>query len=337
MFSDPFDDQTRWSVSDGEAGQVAYTDGSLSIILAGEDALLLSSRSVPEPVPVLRIEVSMTLSSGDGSAGIGCGTGGDTPDHLVGEVTSQNTWRLSTVVNGVRSSFAEGPLPSALDLSGGGTSVLAVECAATGTDAGDRIALWLGDQVIADAQSGTTLGAWDRATVLATASSPPLVAFFDDAVVAVGSQYAPMEADPAVLELLGHVPAAWRGSCTARRPVGAEALVAGLVCSPAGSAIQAEYYRYSSTAALDGAFQQRLVQARGQVLDQDDCSVGPSLLGWSTPDGSGGRMACFENRDTLGGLQILWTDTRLGILALGVHTDGGFDVLHTWWLDAGPE
>ena len=212
-----------------------------------------------------------------------------------------------------------------------------MECAATGTDAGDRIALWVDGQVVADATSGTTLGSWDRASVLATVDNPALIAFFDDAIVDVGSAYAPMDADPAMLDLLGRVPAQWRASCTARRPIGGESLVAGLVCAPAGAAAQAEYYRYATTADLEAAFQARLDQAGGQGLDQGDCTLGPSLLSWSIPGGSGGRVACFENRDTLGGLQIVWTDTRLGILALGVRTDGGYADLYDWWLGAGPD
>ena len=144
-----------------------------------------------------------------------------------------------------------------------------------------------------------------------------------------------MDADRAVLELLTHVPAAWRDACTARRPVGSEEL-AGVVCAPVGDAAQAEYYRYASLDALDAAFTARTADS-GQALDTDDCAIGPSVLTWSVPGGSNGRIACFENRDTLGGRIIVWTDEAVGVLALGVHPGDSYAELYDWWLGAGPE
>jgi hypothetical protein len=337
LFTDPFDDPSRWSTDTLDGGLVAYSDGALSILVTEPGTLLVSMRGLPEPVPVLRVAATVTLSDGAGAVGVGCGTGGERPDLLVGEVTTRDTWRLATVVDGARTPVAEGPLPLSVDLSSGGTVDLALECAATGTDAGDRAALWVDGQVVGDAMSAPAIGAWERAVLLATVDEPALIAFFDDALVDAGSTYAPVDADPAVLDLLSHVPTAWRDACTALRPGGSEALVAGVVCSPAGEAAQAEYYRYATAEALDAAFVARLEAAGGQALDAGDCSVGPSVLGWSVPGGSEGRIACFENRDSLGGLQVVWTDTRLGILALGVRTEVGYGDLYDWWLGAGPD
>jgi len=304
--------------------------------LVSADALLTSERTLPEPVVVLRVEASATVSSGDGAVGLACGTGGATPDLLMGTVSTHNTWRLATLTDGTETTIAEGPLPPEIDLGGGGSADLGVECAATGTDEGDRIALWVGGRVVGDATTGSTLGAWERATIVASVTEPALVAFFDDAIVDVGSAYAPVDADPAVLDLFSHVPVAWREACTARRPMGSEALLAGVVCAPAGDAVQAEYYRYATTDALDAAFA-TAIEGSGQGLDSGDCAIGPGALTWSVPGGSSGHVACFENRDTLGGLRIVWTDDRLGILALGVRTDGGYPELYDWWLGAGPD
>lgn len=337
LFSDPFDDPSRWTTKATDQGRIAYTDGALSIVVTEAGALVTSSRPLPEPVPVLRVAATVTLGDGSGAVGVGCGTGGETPELLLGEVTTRDTWRLATIVDGVRTPIAEGPLPLTIALGGGGTVNLAIECAATGTDAGDRAALWVDGQVVGDATSAPSLGGWAQALVLAAVDEPPLITFFDDALVDAGDRYAPVDADPAVLELLDQVPAAWRESCTARRPVGDESLVAGVVCAPAGEAAQAEYYRYTTPEALDAAFTARLEAAGNQRLDAGDCSVGPSLLGWSVPGGSNGRIACFDNRDALGGLQVVWTDTRLGILALGVRTDAGYSDLYDWWLGAGPD
>lgn len=307
------------------------------MIVTQEGALLTSARTLPEPVPVLRVAATVTLSDGDGAVGVACATGGETPDLLAAEVTTQDTWRLVSIVDGVRTTIADGPLPLTVELGGGGSVALAIECAATGSDSGDRAALWVDGGVVGDAMTGSALGAWERAVLMASVGQPALIAFFDDAQVDAGDRYAPVDADPAVLDLLEHVPSAWRDSCTARRPVGADALVAGVVCAPAGDAVQAEYYHYATREALDAAFADRVAGAAGQNLDDGDCSVGPSQLSWSVPGGSDGRIACFENRDALGGLQVVWTDTRLGILALGVRTDAGYGDLYAWWLGAGPD
>ena len=56
VFTDAFDDPTRWSVEDAEGGRVAYADGALTIVLAEGGALLVSSRPLPDPVPVLLVD-----------------------------------------------------------------------------------------------------------------------------------------------------------------------------------------------------------------------------------------------------------------------------------------
>jgi hypothetical protein len=336
VFTDPFDDPTRWTTVETEAGSIGYAEGTLQITIADAQTALTSSRALPDPVPVMRLEADVTLSAGDGAIGLGCGTGGDTPDDLVGAVTTRNTWRVSTIVGETETMVAEGPLPLTLDLAGGGSASLGVECADTGTDQGDRIAIWVDGQVVGDTTTGSSLGRWSRAVVRATVAEPALVAFVDDAVADVGDTYAPAEADPAVLELLASVPSAWRDSCVPLRTVGDEAIVAGIVCAPAGEAEQAEYYRLTDRQALDAAFAQRVADAR-QALDAGDCAIGPSELTWSVPGGASGRVACHDNRDTLGGRVIVWTDEPALVLALGVRTTGGYPELYDWWLGAGPD
>jgi hypothetical protein len=193
--------------------------------------------------------------------------------------------------------------------------------------------LWVDDRIIADVTIPGAAGPWDHAVVAAVVTDPALIAFFDDAVVDVGDRYAPEEGDPTVLALLALLPEAWRDACTARRPVGDAALVAGLVCAPAGAATQAEVYRYATREAADAEFARR-IEAAGSPLGAGDCAVGPSMVTWSVPGGGAGRLACHENRDTLGGRVIVWTDRNLAIVGLGVLTDGGYAELYDWWLEA---
>ncbi|MFN8621889.1 MAG: hypothetical protein U0869_14250 [Chloroflexota bacterium] len=334
IFSDTFDDPTRWSVTDTDAGSVAYNDGNLAITVTAPNARLSSTRDLPEPVPVLRVEADVSVGSGDGTAGLGCGVGAGS-STLLGELAGGDRWRIGVITDGAERTVGEGPLPATLDLAGAGSVRLAVECADTGTPDGDRIALWVDGELVGDTLTGSRLGQWDQAVLVASVAEPALVAFFDDALVEVGDRYAPVEADPAVLELLSHVPEELAAACVPRRTVGDGGVVAGVVCAPAGAADQAEYYRYASPDALAAAFD-AMVARSSEELGANDCSVGPSLVDYEVTGGARGQVACFENRDTLGGRLIVWTDETQSILALGVRTTGGYPELYDWWLGAGP-
>jgi hypothetical protein len=333
---DPFDDPTRWQIVDEPAGSIDYAEGTLRATIAEPGTALWTTRALGDAVPVMRVETGVTVSSEDGSVGVMCGAGGATPAFLLGGVTTRNTWFIATLVDGVATPVAVGPLPLDMDIGGGGTATIALECAATGTDAGDRAALWVDDRIVADATTGGVLGAWDRAGLYGAVTVPLLVAGFDDAQVKVGQVAAEVVADAAILDLMARIPAPWRDACTATRSVGGAGVVAGVVCAPAGGADQAAYFRYGDPASLDDAFRSA-VEGAGQPLTTDDCAVGPSDVTWSVSGGSQGRLACFEDPSTPGRLLIVWTDDALGALAIGTRTGTGYAELYDWWLGAGLE
>ena len=123
---------------------------------------------------------------------------------------------------------------------------------------------------------------------------------------------------------------------TACRPPplsGLDGQIAGISCQPAGSAEVAWYYQFDSVASMDAGFDSFLpASASGK-----DCRQGPSSVSYKIGDKPAGRLACYENTGTNGGLQAQWTDTQLKILAFGQESSGSYSDLREWWLTAGPD
>ena len=137
-------------------------------------------------------------------------------------------------------------------------------------------------------------------------------------------------------DLLLRVPEAYRAACAGIEPDLAAGETAGLVCNPAGGAVQAEYYQYGSTESLQAAFGV-FVDQNAVDADGDSCTVGPSVIGYTIGDEQAGDLACYPNPGSLGGVMVQWTDESLGILAFGVVTSGGYPEAYDWWLGAGPQ
>ncbi len=104
-------------------------------------------------------------------------------------------------------------------------------------------------------------------------------------------------------------------------------------CQPAGTADIAWYYQFDSVATMDAGFDSFLpATATGQ-----DCRQGPSSVTYKIGDEPAGRLACYENSGTIGGVQAHWTDEKLKILTFGEESSGSYQDLHDWWLTAGPD
>jgi len=143
--------------------------------------------------------------------------------------------------------------------------------------------------------------------------------------VSSGSQYE----DP-VAALLKHVPGTFSSSCTATTPNTKVGQTAAFVCNPAGDVDQAEYYQYTGKQAMDDDFD-AIIKQSGADLSGSDCSVGPSEYGYAINKVHAGRLSCYANPGSLGGLLFMWTDEQLGIIAIGVSTSFTYSQLNDWW------
>ena len=116
----------------------------------------------------------------------------------------------------------------------------------------------------------------------------------------------------AVAALEAHVPAAFAGSCASFTPQPVPTgLVAAVTCTPTGSGAPAhlEYYQYATAAGLNDAFSH---DAQG-VPVSGTCDQGGQRGTYHFAAGSAGIWACFS--DIAGMSQMIWTSTRLDILA----------------------
>ncbi len=116
----------------------------------------------------------------------------------------------------------------------------------------------------------------------------------------------------AVAALQTHVPAAFAGSCASFTPQPMPTgLVAAVTCTPTGSGAPAhlEYYQYATAADLNGVFSH---DTQG-VPAGGTCDQGGQRGTYHFATGSAGTWACFS--DIAGMSQMIWTSTRLNILA----------------------
>ena len=116
----------------------------------------------------------------------------------------------------------------------------------------------------------------------------------------------------AVAALETHVPAAFAGSCASFTPQPVPTgLVAAVTCTPTGSGAPAhlEYYQYATAADLNGVFSH---DTQGVPVG-GTCDQGGQRGTYHFAAGSAGTWACFS--DIAGMSQMIWTSTRLDILA----------------------
>jgi hypothetical protein len=332
VFQDGFSDDSLWGTqSAGASGSVAYVNDALQITVTTDSQGLWSYHQLASAEPVMRIEGTVLLSPGSGAAGYQCGNASD--DYLFGVINGGNEWVIGRILDSATTVLTRGPLPTQVDAGSGGSARLTIECAVTpGTD--DRMLMWVDDTQVADVNDAPRVGPYDRVGAFVTTATAPFSASFDDVTVWVGDAYAPQGPATAVSALLAHVPDGFRNGCVATQPAAGSGLVAGVLCKPAGDADQAEYYQYASNDNMEAAFRSILPDA-SQITGQA-CDTGPSLVGYNIDEQTAGRLACFPNPGSLGGILFVWTDTELGILSFGVSQQGSYADLFDWWQGAGP-
>jgi hypothetical protein len=367
---DHFDDDTLWFSGDRATDRFAYQAGTYVVEVKTDEVASWVWRTIGDSHPVLRAEGSVKLSDGRGAGGYMCGAGdGDQRAFIFADVTTSSEWVMGTIAGSTASVRARGPVPSASGMAGAPV-VVTLECAMT--DAGDRAAMWVDGTAVAEIQLSDVIGPFDKVAAYVGDTTGPFSSTFDDLSVSVGDVRARRAGDPAPgsqpdatpapsagpgqsatprpgpstapspralltpdqVSLVAHVPSAFRDTCvsTAELP-GLDGQVAGVSCQPAGSADIAWYYQFDSVASMDAGFDS-FVPA---TATGDDCTQGPSKVTYKIGGQQAGRLACYENTGTNGGVQAHWTDEQLRILAFGQESSGSYQDLHDWWLTAGPD
>jgi hypothetical protein len=198
-FADDFSVPGAWGVIDDESARVAYDDGALAITLKRDASGRSSTRRPAQASPAMRLELDVELGADGSSAGPMCGTVTGGPDFAFGVVNTGDDWFVGRSVDNVISLVASGHLDG-MDVAIGTPVRLTIECAST--DAGDRVLLWVDDQLVADVSGDEPRGPYDRVGVYADAATAGSVVRFDDAVA---SDAGPVPG----LETLGATTQAW--------------------------------------------------------------------------------------------------------------------------------
>jgi hypothetical protein len=363
IFRDDFGIAGTWGVSENDAGSVQYADGGLRFTTTAVPNTRWSWLDLEAMAPVLWVRAAVEMASNGGAAGSMCLTSGTSPTLLFGIVNTEAEWVVGRATGSEMAVIARGQLPASIDLTQGGTAIVSLECAMTGTS-GVRVAVWVDGVNVADVSVPDASGPFSGPGLYGEGYVEGFAVTLDDVVVATGTTYAPLMRNPqgppplplaspaptsptpdgpvpnpsaaASLaptdELLRHVPTAFAGRCAPSDADPANGLMASVLCDPAGEIASAAYFRYDSVEALETAFA-ALLADDSAVTEGTDCSVGPALVDYTIGDQPGGRLACYLNDGTA---VALWTNPGLLMMAIGADASADFGKLFAWWQDAGP-
>ena len=137
-----------------------------------------STRRPAQASPGMRLDVDVAIGADVSSAGPMCGTTAGPTDYAFGAVTTGDQWYLGRLRENVVSVIASGMLEGT-DVTIDTPVRVAIECAMT--DTGERLAMWVDGQLVADLSSEETHGPYDHVGVYADAATAGSAIRFDNA------------------------------------------------------------------------------------------------------------------------------------------------------------
>lgn len=357
VLTDPMDTPGRWPEAETATYRIGVADGALAVDLLVPGQASWGWLTLDAASPVLRVGMRVTLAGPEAAGAILCGSvdAEGAPRFIGGGIASDGTWFAGRLGPAGLAVAARGPL-AARPMAG----AVPVELACgRSQDGSDRIRLEVAGTAVVELPL-PGIGPFDRVAVYAARGTADGGAAFDEARIAAGDLLVPPmpgaapdpaglgtpapptplptaspapSSDPEEAELWRHLPSAFAASCVRVETGATGDVLAGALCRPAGSVEIAEYYRYRDVATMNAAFEAAVPDG----LKKGRCTSGPGR-GTYTMDGEvAGRVACYRNPGTAGGVLIAWTTDALRILAFGVRQDGDHAALHAWWIDeSGP-
>lgn len=172
-----------WTGAEDGSLSLAFEDGAMAATVEGGGGVRLMNRRTPYASRELRTELDVTLGDAGSRAGPLCISADATPDVVYAVVDSASDWSVGRIAGGVLGTLARGHLDD-LEVAPGAPVRVALECALT--DEGDRMALWVGDRLVADVTSTQRHGPYDQVGLYAQAEAAGTTVRFDDAVVRAG-------------------------------------------------------------------------------------------------------------------------------------------------------
>ncbi len=126
----------------------------------------------------MRLDVDVAIGADGSSAGPMCGTTAAPTDYAFGAVNTGDQWIVGRLRDNVVSVIASGALEGT-DVTIDTPVRVAIECAMT--DTGERLAMWVDGQLVADLSSDETHGPYDHVGVFTDATTAGSIVRFDNA------------------------------------------------------------------------------------------------------------------------------------------------------------
>jgi len=329
QLSETFSSKGSFPLTGDPNGTYAVNNGVLTITINKPNYSVWTPHALADAHPVLEVRGDIDPQVPGSAAGLMCGGGANS--FLFGSVYANDTWEVGEWVSGTYERFDNGPLPVAAIPPAGAPFDLRVDCAVTGGPT-DRIQVTVDGIKVADRSDMDRIGPYVSGLLVAQAGpEAPASGTFDNVAIRSGERF---EESPEALRQ--HVPTAWAGNCSAIPELGSIGQVAALICAPAGTIDQAEYYQFDSNLLMQQDWN-REVAALGNTVPGNDCSKGPSIGTYKDASGTvAGSVMCHPNHASMGGLIIIWTNEQLRISSDGVSMSGSYQDLANWWVNAGP-
>jgi len=333
LFQDDMSDPASgWGVGDTGGGSTAYVDGALQLDTNSDGAWMWSHRATGRVNGTLRVAGAFVVAL-DGTFGLMCSSG---DEDLIGAVVdTAGGW--SFVTSGAEGATELVGNPDAgLDIPMSEQIPVVLECA--GLASGRlRMQLWLANGLVGIHESEDGPENFDGAAVYVQSDSDDFSVRAEQ-VFAFGVTGADGQPNADGLDLLSHVPAAWRDLCyqSPVPPPGGGLASANLACflgrlGDEGAEV-VEYAAYPSKQDMDAAYQGR-VDNFGTGDGAASCAQGSGERAYTIDDVASGRVLCVPQ---VVGIRFDWTDDRLNILSSLVDLDGSHSLTFQDWAAGGP-
>jgi hypothetical protein len=163
---------------DDDVTSILYQDDSLVVTHKQDGAARTTTRRPAQASPGMRLEVDVAIGADGSSAGPMCGTTAGPTDYAFGAVNTGDEWMVGRMTDNVVSLVARGQLEGT-DVTIDTPVRVAIECSMT--DTGERLAMWVDGQLVADLSSEETHGPYDHVGVYADAATAGSAIRFDNA------------------------------------------------------------------------------------------------------------------------------------------------------------
>ena len=330
LFNDDFSDPSSgWQLLDQDFATITYDTGVLALRFNANKAWAYSARALDGPHGTV-VQAADFAPQSDGIFGLLCGD--TTTQTYYGAVVTTDGGLVFLETDNGTVNVLDRFDNLGLDVTVGGSNLMALECAIDNSGSLDMVAGLSGTGPVGVHSESAGLSAFDATGIYGEASSNGYTLAVDSAAAwASGSSDGTMSGDADIL--YQHIPVDLQNNCY-ESPNWNTAAVTVVTCVEQTQGKGAELLQLQQFSDGGGmaAGYQRLVDAFG-VESQGSCEAGPNEAQWTVNEQAGGRVQCAPQ---FVGIRFDWTDDLTSILSSLIDFDGSYQDTYDQWVDAGP-